>query len=179
LDFWVNKPIAHGRLGRIVRWTPEMAGATRPVGSRIAGLSEDAVTDDVETLRSGRQGEATTLLEHIFGSQVFQFPKPLSLIRALVRACSGDGDTVLDFFAGSGTTARAVLAQNAEDEADRRFIMVSNTEATDEEVGPQDRTAATIPRDRARRDGEIQGFAVGKEKWLVLFSRKMDITCAN
>ena len=79
LDFWIGKPIAHGRLSRIVRWTPEMETADRPVGSWIAGLTEEANVEDVETLRTGRQGTATTLLEQIFGRQVFSFPKPLSL----------------------------------------------------------------------------------------------------
>lgn len=130
LDFWVGRDMAHGRLSRIVRWKASMANATRPFGSWIAGLSEKIDSQETETLKSERQGAATTLLEEIFGSKVFSFPKPLSLTKALVRACSGDGDIVLDFFAGSATTAHAVLALNSEDEGDRRFIMVSNTEST-------------------------------------------------
>lgn len=130
LDFWVGKPIARKRISRIVRKGPEHDNATRPVGSWIAGLSEDAQADDVQILRSDRQGVATTEIEALFGTKAFTFPKPLSLIRNLIRACAGDGDTVLDFFAGSGTTGHAVLALNAADEADRRFILVSNTEAT-------------------------------------------------
>ncbi|WP_275450868.1 DNA methyltransferase, partial [Pseudomonas syringae] len=43
------------------------------------------------------------------------------------------GDIVLDFFAGSGTTAQAVLALNAEDGGARRFILCSSTEATSKE----------------------------------------------
>jgi adenine-specific DNA-methyltransferase len=135
LDFWVGKPIAHGRLSRIVRKTPEDEKAQTPVGSWIAGLNELAPDDDVYTLRSDRQGVSTAEIEQLFGAQVFNFPKPSSLIRALVRATAGEGDLVLDFFAGSGTTGAAVLTLNAEDDADRRFILVSNTEATGAEPG--------------------------------------------
>ena len=159
LNFWVGKPIARSRLSRVVRWTREMENATRPVGSWIAGLSEDANVAEVQTLRSERQGAATTLLERIFGRQVFQFPKPLSLMQALVRACSGEGDIVLDFFAGSGTTAHAVLAQNAEDEGDRRFIMVSNTEVTADE--PEKNLCRDVCAERIRRVIDGYGDVVG------------------
>ncbi|MCX7384025.1 MAG: site-specific DNA-methyltransferase [Alphaproteobacteria bacterium] len=135
LDFWIGKPIGRSRLSRIVRWTAEDETATRPVGSWIAGQSEAVTDDDVQTLRSDRQGTATTEIEQIFGEKVFSFPKPTSLIRALVRSAAGDGDIVMDFFAGSGTTAHAALALNAEDDADRRFILVSSTEATEAEPG--------------------------------------------
>lgn len=133
LDFWVGKPIAHGRLSRIVRKTAAHDEARRPVGSWIAGLGEVAPDEDVQTLRSDRQGVATAEIEQLFGAQVFTFPKPSSLIRALVRATAGEGDLVLDFFAGSGTIGAAVLSLNAEDDADRRFILVSSTEATSSE----------------------------------------------
>lgn len=135
LDFWVGKKIAHGRLSRIVRKTAADEDAKLPVGSWIAGQSESAPDDEVQTLRSDRQGVATAEIERLFGAQVFSFPKPLSLITALVRATAGEGDLVVDFFAGSATTGAAVLALNADDEAGRRFILVSSTEATDEEPG--------------------------------------------
>jgi len=92
LDFWVGKPIAHGRLSRIVRKTAAHDEARRPVGSWIAGLGEVAPDEDVQTLRSDRQGVATAEIEQLFGAQVFTFPKPSSLIRALVRATAGEGD---------------------------------------------------------------------------------------
>ena len=149
LSFWVGKPIARGRLSRIVRWTSDMDDNTRPVGSWIAGLNEDSVSSEVDFLKSDRQGAATTMLEHIFGEKVFHFPKPLSLVRALIRACCGDGDTVIDFFAGSGTTAHAVLMQNSEDDADRHFIMVSSTESTADQ--PDKNLCRDVCAERIRR----------------------------
>ena len=133
LDFWIGKPIAHGRLSRIVRKTAADEEARRPVGSWVAGVGEVVTHPETETLRSDRQGVATAEIERLFGAQVFSFPKPLNLITALVRATAGEGDLVLDFFAGSGTTGAAVLALNAEDDADRRFIMVSSTEVSETE----------------------------------------------
>ena len=134
LDFWVGKPIAHGRLSRIVRRKPEDDDATKPVGSWIGGLGEDAPDNGAVMLRSDRQGVASTEIEQMFGEQVFTFPKPLSLIRSLVQVTTQEGDIILDFFAGSGTTGHATLVLNDEDESEpRRFILVSNTEATAEE----------------------------------------------
>jgi adenine-specific DNA-methyltransferase len=64
------------------------------------------------------------------GEKVFNYPKPPSLLKTLLKQCADESDIVLDFFAGSGTTAQAVLELNAEDGGERRFIMVSSTEAT-------------------------------------------------
>jgi adenine-specific DNA-methyltransferase len=58
-------------------------------------------------------------------------PKPSGLLKYLVRAVTGDGDTVLDFFAGSGTTAHGVWLENIEDGNGRRFILVQLPEALD------------------------------------------------
>jgi adenine-specific DNA-methyltransferase len=61
---------------------------------------------------------------------VLEFPKPLELIKQCVFLGSSDDDIVMDFFAGSGTTAHAVMAQNAEDGANRRYICVQLPEPT-------------------------------------------------
>lgn len=160
LDFWVGKPIAHGRLSRIVRKKPEDDNATKPVGSWIGGLGEESSDDGQIMLRSDRQGVASTEIQQLFGQQVFTFPKPLSLIRSLVQVTTQEGDIILDFFAGSGTTGHATLALNAEDDADgrfrseRRFILVSNTEATAEE--PTKNLCRDVCAERLRR--VIQGY---------------------
>ena len=60
----------------------------------------------------------------------FSTPKPTGLIERVLRIATGPDDLILDFFAGSGTTAHAVLKLNAEDGGRRRFILVSSTEAT-------------------------------------------------
>jgi adenine-specific DNA-methyltransferase len=54
-------------------------------------------------------------------------------MKQLISQATDENSIVLDFFAGSGTTAQAVLEQNADDEGKRRFIIVSSTEATNDE----------------------------------------------
>lgn len=54
----------------------------------------------------------------------FDYPKPVNLIKLLIEAASSQDSIILDFFAGSGTTAHAVLKRNAEDGGSRRFIQV-------------------------------------------------------
>jgi adenine-specific DNA-methyltransferase len=58
----------------------------------------------------------------------FIYPKPVELIRKIVRLSGPKDGVVLDFFAGSGTTAHAVLDQNAADGGSRKFIMITNNE---------------------------------------------------
>lgn len=68
---------------------------------------------------------ANAEVNQLFGEQIFDYPKPTSLVRQLIRMASVSGnDIVLDFFAGSGTTAHAVLAENYSDNGNRRFVLV-------------------------------------------------------
>jgi adenine-specific DNA-methyltransferase len=70
-------------------------------------------------------------LKEIFGKAVFENPKPVGLIKRLCSAASlGDGDIILDFFAGSGTTAQAVAELNELDNFQRKFILVNLPEET-------------------------------------------------
>lgn len=61
---------------------------------------------------------------------VFSTPKPLQLMDRILRLATKPGDLVVDFFAGSGTLGQAVLALNKEDGGQRKFVLVSSTEAT-------------------------------------------------
>jgi adenine-specific DNA-methyltransferase len=88
------------------------------------------------------------------GSDLFTTPKPVRLLDRILRIATGPDDLVLDFFAGSGTTGHAVLKLNAEDGGNRRFILVSNTEATAEE--PEKNLCRDVCARRVRR--VIEGF---------------------
>jgi len=68
----------------------------------------------------------TQEVREIFGEAIFDFPKPVGLLKTLVQqGTSSDGnDIVLDFFAGSGTTAQAVIETNVSDGGNRKFILV-------------------------------------------------------
>ena len=73
----------------------------------------------------GGSSEGSADLQSILGrSDVFSFPKPVNLIKFLLRNITKNGDIVLDFFAGSGTTAQAVMELNAYDGEERRWVLV-------------------------------------------------------
>lgn len=76
--------------------------------------------------------KATQEILDIFEKPVFTNPKPLSLIKYLANFKVLENDLILDFFAGSGTTAHAVMQLNAEDKGNRKFICVQLPEPTDE-----------------------------------------------
>ena len=92
--------------------------------------------------------DGTAEMRTLFSDQVFPFPKPSLLIRDLLLQGLDAGDTVLDFFAGSGPTAQAVLDLNARDGGDRRFILVQMPEPT---ARPDYETISRIARERIRR----------------------------
>jgi len=76
------------------------------------------------------------------GEKVFSFPKPLGLLRHILEMAASDkSSTILDFFAGSGTTGHAVMAQNAADGSNRSYILVQLPEPLDPENKDQ-KTAA-------------------------------------
>jgi len=109
----------------------------------------------------GHNDQANKELQEIFGeSRVpFDTPKPSKLIRKMLQIGSSADEShiILDFFAGSGTTAHAVMAQNAEDRGNRKWICVQIPEETDEaseafKAGYK--TISAISRERIRRAGE-------------------------
>lgn len=71
-------------------------------------------------------------IEALFGSLIFKDAKPMQLLKQLFEVNLGSDDIILDFFAGSGTTAQAVMELNAEDGGNRKFILVQLPEAIDE-----------------------------------------------
>ncbi len=100
---------------------------------------------------------ATTQLKDLMGSKVFDGPKPVPFVSDLIEIGSGNGDIVLDFFAGSGTTGHAVMQAAANSGLNRRFILVQWPEM----VAPESvagsagyRTIADISKGRLRRVGQ-------------------------
>ncbi|MBI1924477.1 site-specific DNA-methyltransferase [Candidatus Poribacteria bacterium] len=78
--------------------------------------------------------KATQELRQIMGMETLKFPKPLSLLKVLIQqGLNGtESSLVLDFFAGSGTTAQAVLELNEEDGGNRQFVCVQMPEPLEE-----------------------------------------------
>ena len=100
--------------------------------------TETGVISEQGTMELGQLGLA----------EFFDHPKPLGLLTKCIRVCTGPEDTVLDFFAGSGTTAHAVLKLNRQDGSARRFILSQLPELTSFKEYP---TIADITKERVRR----------------------------
>lgn len=107
----------------------------------------------------GHNQNATSELAELFSDKknIFDSPKPTKLIKKLVLLGNLEKEeTVLDFFAGSGTTAHAVMALNAEDGGNRKCISVQLPELCDEKSEANKagfKTIADISKERIRRAG--------------------------
>ena len=91
-----------------------------------------------------------------FGREDFDTPKPTTLITHLLRIATNPGDIILDSFAGSGTTAHAVLALNREDGGNRKFILIECEDYADNITAERVRRVINgVPnaRDQALQDG--------------------------
>ncbi|WP_186393576.1 MULTISPECIES: site-specific DNA-methyltransferase [unclassified Pannonibacter] len=148
LEFFVGKPVAFGAPA-FKRYKADLKTQTQPLSSWITPKSELDTNDDENRIVSGTNDEGAKAIKSVFGSKAFNYAKPVSLIRELIRQCAGPGEKVLDFFAGSATTAQAVMELNAEDGGDRQFIMVSSTEATADE--PERNLCRDVTSERIRR----------------------------
>ncbi len=98
----------------------------------------------------GHTDEAKKEIEKIFNKSAFDTPKPVRLIERILQIAALPNDIILDSFAGSGTTAHAVLKLNAEDGGNRRFILIETMDYAD-----------NITAERVRR--VIKGYGEDKK----------------
>lgn len=108
---------------------------------------------------AGHNQSAKQELNSLIPESPFSTPKPTKLVKlaAAISVERDAGDIVLDFFAGSGTTADAILQQNASDGGNRKVISVQLPEVTDENSSAYRagyRTIAEISKERIRRAGK-------------------------
>jgi len=108
----------------------------------------------------------TQQVKELLGCAAMSFPKPVALLQDVLQLGTDTGDLVLDFFAGSGTTAHATLAQNSSDKGTRRYIIVQLPEPLDPDNKEQKvasdfcdkfkklRTIAELTKERLRRAGK-------------------------
>jgi adenine-specific DNA-methyltransferase len=187
LEFWVGKKVGFGTPS-LKRYKKELKTPTQPLSSWITPNFEvDTLpTGDANEIVSGTNMEAAKTIKAVFGSKAFNYAKPVSLIRELMRQSTGPGDLVLDFFAGSATTAQAVMELNVEDGGDRRFIMVSSTEATSDD--PDKNLCRDVTAERIRRlnastdpkyDALVAGFAYLRTKEIRFEDLDYDLTPAD
>ena len=111
-------------------------------------IPKDRVGDVLE----GRSG-----ITSLFGTAVFSYPKPVSLLKYLMEILNSSDSLILDFFSGSATTAHAVMQLNAEDGGKRKYICVQLPEETPEGSEARKAGYASIPeiaKERIRRAGK-------------------------
>lgn len=142
------------KLGREV-WEPY----TREFAPELPTRPYPTIWTDVPTMR-----QAKAMLREIFGTgDVFDTPKPVQLIERILEMVDHPTATVLDSFAGSGTTAHAVLRANARDGGNRRFILVECEDYAD-----------TLTAERVRR--AINGYAWEGTQRETLLEQKITFT---
>ena len=98
--------------------------------------------------------KGTKELQALLGKGIFDFPKPVALIKLVTTIGSNEESLILDFFSGSATTAHAVMQLNADDGGNRKFIMVQMPELTDihsEAFKAGYKSIADIGKERIRR----------------------------
>lgn len=156
LENWIGRKIGYGK-PRYKRFRKNLLRDVTPLSSWMTPAAEKKTADyddeDEVTLTVGATSEGTMLVKEITGNKDFPYPKPLSLLRGLIQQAAKPGDIVLDFFAGSGTTAHAVLDLQKELPG-LRFILCSSTEATTKE--PDKNICRDVCAERVRR--VIEGY---------------------
>ena len=131
----------------------------RPMKKRFANeLKSDANPFSTWMSEVGLNTEGTRAVYTLFDDKsLFNYAKPISLIKTIVSQVTSQDDIVLDFFSGSATTAHAVMQLNAEDGGNRRFILVQLPELCDEKSEAYKagyKNICEIGKERIRRAGK-------------------------
>lgn len=109
------------------------------------------IIDNYSTTQSNKK------MKELLGKNIFQYSKPIELLKYLIDRVYGENFICFDFFSGSATTAHAVMQLNAEDGGNRKFIMVQLPEETDEKSAAYKagyKNICEIGKERIRRAGE-------------------------
>jgi len=113
-----------------------------PQGKKPRSIIKNTIIDEYGTTSSGSKD-----IYEYFKKDVFSNPKPLDLLKFFIGfGANEDNDIVLDFFAGSGTTAEAVFACNKKDEINRRYILVQYQENIDNMLKSSNANARLVAR---------------------------------
>lgn len=106
----------------------------------------------------GHSQDAKQKLKTLFDEEsYFDYPKSVDLIKRMLMLYTNDNSIILDFFSGSSTTAHAVMQLNAEDDGNRKFIMVQLPESTNEKSDAYKagyKNICEIGKERIRRAGD-------------------------
>lgn len=131
------------------------AGDTYKIFTKVRDVDSTSVKDLIMGITTN---EGSTDIAKIgVDPKWFDYPKPVSLLKVLTQFATDKDSLVLDFFAGSGTTAHAVMQLNSEDGGSRRFLQVQLPEPLDgdsEACRAGFRTIAEVARERIEKSGE-------------------------
>ena len=139
------------RKGRI-HWTK--GGQEQPYGKIYMEESKGQIANDFLGIEFGSNQQASLEVEALLEGRYFDFPKSTTLIKHFITIGSTSNDIILDFFAGSGTLAHAVLDLNKEDGGNRKFICIQLPEPCkpkSEAYKAGYKTIADISKERIRR----------------------------
>ena len=146
-------------------------GETRPVRKKFKSELRQGITwpnlwvsDNHGKFPMNR--DATSEIVSIFSNESFETPKPVGLVDRILRIATGPNDIVLDSFAGSGTTAHAVLALNKADGGNRKFILVECEDYADSTTA--ERVRRVINGVPAARDKTLQAGLGGSFTYCTL-----------
>lgn len=115
----------------------------------------------------GMTQDGTKDIDEVFGHKIFGFPKPLSLIKHIIKIATPKLQqfTILDFFAGSGTTLHATMQLNAEDRGHRQCILVTNNENNICEEVTYERNKRVINGYTTPKGVEVEGLKKNKLRY--------------
>jgi len=150
------------------RYRSELQSKRNPINSLFA--TDNAFMNQV----------ATKELKQLFKEEYFSNPKPLKFVQNLISYSTSEQDIVMDFFAGSGTTAHAVMQLNAENSnSNRKYILIQSEESTPENSKAKEagyKTIFDITMDRIRRAGDkIQNGDIGFRTYEIVEDEKQKI----
>ena len=139
----------------------------RPMKKRFASELDSDTNPQSTWLDSvGLNTEGTRQINSLFDMSIFNYCKPLSLVKTLIAQATDKNSIVLDFFSGSATTAHAVMQLNAEDGGHRKFIIVQLPESCDEKSEAYKagyKNICEIGKERIRRAGDQLKSALAKD----------------
>lgn len=130
-DGRIHFPDDSSQQPKVKRYVSELKSDVNPLSTWIKSNSDDFEDESKFYLSSGLNSEGTKELQNIFGDKQFNYPKPISLIKEIIKQATHSDSIILDSFAGSGTTAQAVLELNKEDGCNRKFILVEMEDYAD------------------------------------------------
>jgi adenine-specific DNA-methyltransferase len=141
------------------RHISELRNLSKPVSSWIFPSNSK---ENFIGISSSINSIATKELRNIFDNQIFDYPKPIDLIEGLISQISDLNSVILDSFAGSGTTAHAVLNLNKQDGGNRKFILIEMEDYAETITAERVRRVIKGYGDKEGTGGDFQYCALGE-----------------